>query len=265
MTDRVDKLEFPKLFYGNFSALQRRVKTEAKKWADQYRSNNTFPNPVTTDIPAGTVVWLRNASDLRREIPHWRLYFGRLLAAAINEALDWQNHEEVKADFEAFTLQFSWGALDAAVEHVVPNSIANVSRRINAVLLNWESLDSLRYIDRELQPVDLTQVMSNHFTDLLDMWLEQRSGDVWSDLRSAVDVMPKNSPDKILDRVSATLLKYAQIDQRIRNPNHLRDPDWLKERILKLDPSTYNTLTTGYVPDLLRILYILDDSISARE
>jgi hypothetical protein len=234
---------------------------ESEHWANQHVRANTFPTPATKRIPAGTVVRTNDVTDFKPDVPQWRVYFTRLLAEAVNDALGWQNYTQVNADFETFTLQFPWGALDAAVEHVFPNSIAKVSQRIQAVLSFWMPLGLLRYVDTNLNPINLAQLMGNHYGSLLEMWLDRRSNDIRTDLQRAVDVMQDSRHEVVRDKIIALLSLLARKDRRIRNRERLIDPVWLDQEVSKLEPATFESMATGYVPDLLRNLLIMDELI----
>jgi len=261
MTNVIHEPAFPDFLFGSVASLQRKIKVEGKKWANQYREDKTFPTPLTASMPLEAVVLMDASTDLVHEVAQWRIYFVRLFAGAICQSLDWQNYEQVNVDFETHTLKFSWGALDALIEHVVPNSINNVSRRIEAVLLFWEPLSTLSYLDKNLQPVNLEQLLSTHFGHLLEMWGVHRSDDIRLDLKKTIDVMRKASPGVVQDKVVACLLSLSQVDTRIKHPEQFRNQVWLNEELAKLEQPAYENLTTGYPPDLLRTLYILDDSI----
>jgi hypothetical protein len=261
MANLTKQADFPKFLHGSVPALQRRVKTEAKRWAESYVRDRTFPIPDTIAVPAGTVVCASSVTDFARETPAWRLYFTRLLNGAISEVLNWQDYERVSVDFEGFVCAFPWGALSAGIEHMVPNSAQRVSARIEAILSFWEVLSAMRYVDKGLQPVTLPELMQNHFSGLMEMWLPETSGDSEKDLRRAIDVLRRATPVEIRERVVARIEQLAHVDQRIKNSHRFSDRAWLADEIAKTATSAYENLATGYVPDLLRALYIIDDSI----
>lgn len=265
MIQNVNEPSFALFLYGSVANLKRAAEREGKRWAAQYGETKTFPTPFTESISAGTVVWTNNISDLRPEVAQWRTYFTRRLAEAIDDALDWENYAQVNADFEAFTLKFPWGALDAAVAHVFPNSIARVSRRIESVLTLWMPLDSLRYVDRDLRPIDFAQLMRNHYGSLLEMWLDRHSTDLRTDLKRAVDVMQGSREEVVRSKVVAALSHLAREDARICNRDRFGDPVWLSEEVSKLRPEIFDNMATGYMPDLLRNLIIMDESIGEKK
>lgn len=253
------ELQFPTFLHGTVSSLRRLVKRAGQQWGKAYREQQRFPEPNMEPVPPGTPVHLQVASDLAHERRAWRLYFVQILAGEICEALDWKDSAQISAEFEAFTLTWPWGALDAAVEHVVPNSAPAVIRRLEAVLGFWDPLSALRYIDRAREPVSLDTVMTNHYTGLLDMWLPSRSGSIRQDLRDAIEIMRHASPEDVHRKVIEALARAARKEKRIRHAEVLSNPDWLSRVTAGLDPNVYQGLTAGHVADLLRTLFILDE------
>ena len=56
MIDPPAELTFPRFLFGTVPALRRNVRTEARRWAQQYREGGGFPEPATNSVPAGVAV-----------------------------------------------------------------------------------------------------------------------------------------------------------------------------------------------------------------
>jgi len=125
-----DRPRFPDFLHGGYRSLQRRLGSEGKKWAAQRARTGSYPNPSVVEVPRGEVVITAEIADFERlgaETPRWRLYFVNKLASAITDKLESDKWDAARHDFEAHTIKSSWGALDWAIEHSSPNSLAAVS------------------------------------------------------------------------------------------------------------------------------------------
>jgi hypothetical protein len=256
------ELAFPSFLHGELSAVKKNVAQAARSWGRSYTKDATFPVPRTELVAPGTVALTSVATDLRPIVTQWRLYFLRMLASGICEELQWRDYKAVMAAFETFALGYPWGALDAAVEHVVPNSIPVVERRIEAVLSFWDSLDTIRYLDRTLQPVTLGDLMMTHYHPLLDAWLDARTGDIRVDLQRAVDAMSQASPAVARDKVIDAMMDLAASDRSIQHLDRFQDRNWLAREVDMLDPDEFSGLTGGHSADIRETLYGIDASIS---
>ena len=257
------EIQFPTFLRGTVSSLRRSAKRVGQQWATAYREQQRFPEPKLEVLTPGSLIYLKLASDLAHERQEWRLYFVQIVAGEICEALDYQDYARVSAEFEAYTAGWPWGALDAAVEHPVPNSAPVVARRIEAVLGFWEPLSTLRYVDRTPQAVSLDAVMTNHFSGMLEMWLPARSGNIREDLAAAVEAMRRASAEDIRERLVEALARAARSESRFRHGELLTDPGWLSAAVGRLQPDVYEGLTGGNISDLLRTLFIFDESAEA--
>lgn len=256
------ELVFAKFLFGSFAAVKRKVGSEADRWTRQYREHKTFPVPAEALVAPGSLVMTSDISDFQRESDRWRVYFTRALGSAIHKALKWRDHERVAADFEDATTRFSWGALDAAVGHLFPNSLPVVSRRLKAVLGFWEPLDTLQYIGRDAQlPLSLAELLRSHYEPLIEAWLGRPASDVRSDLGEVVARMESASAEDVRDKVTEALLDLAQTDTRIKNREALRSRARTAAMLETLEPREYDNLTGLYVPALNQILYGFDEMI----
>jgi hypothetical protein len=197
------------------------------------------------------------------KVPHWRLYFVRRLRSAITDRLpedaDWG---EVTAAFDMFTLRFPWGALDAAIGQVVPNTLESTAVRINAVLSFWNKLDTLRYIDRRRQVIGLTELVAQASAGLRDLWLDARGTDLKSDLVAALERAATAQPELACERLARHMAMIARTNENVIHKDILTNEMWLRNRLAALTPERLSTLRTGNESAVRRELYKLDAEYS---
>jgi hypothetical protein len=276
-------LLFPAFLFGDRTTCQRKMKAEAKKWGKRYAEKGDFPEPALVPIPPGSIVfwansavelmwshdstaddpeWAKVASRLGPKVPRWHLYVFSSMRWEIPTQDDRRPTRRGMYDaFDAFACRYPWGAACVAMMHSVPNTIPVVTRRVEALLSFWEQLDTLRYMDHRLRPVSLTDLIAFEYQGEIAMWVDQPTGNVRADLRTAIEQMGRASEDEIRARLMRRL--YALIDTE-RELNHR---EWLKtpgviERELELYASDggkwYDDLTTGNWGCLGGCLSILD-------
>ncbi|MBK8173676.1 MAG: hypothetical protein IPK60_25520 [Sandaracinaceae bacterium] len=255
----MSNIQFPVFLFGSATRLKMMVKKEATRWLNSREAQGSFPGPVLTSVDPGTVIYLREVSDLNRASSHWRLYFVETLLAEVIEKSDYVNHAGIAIEYEDFVRNYPWGALAVGIGHHFPNSNMVVSKRIRAILAHWNVLASLKFVDQLLQPVDLSVVMTTHFGDVLSMWLHEARETVKGDLERVVDIMEQASEQNILNRIIRRMQELVLVDTRVLRPDRFNDQDWLMENLRKLDGIQLSGLTSGYLPALRRVIYIFDE------
>jgi len=239
---------FPDFLHGEFNSLHRRTLKLGKVWAEHYLRNGSFPVPLETPVPSGSVILTADVSDFERlgNATRWRLYFVRRLRSAITnlrpKELDW---DAVTSTFDDFTLHFSWGALDASIGHIGPNNLALVSRRVHAVLSFWSALDTLRYVNRACETVTLTASVEGAFAGLIELWSDTRSSDLKRDLLAALERAAAASSELVRTRVARRMAAIARKDDRLSRNERLGDEGWLQAWLTTLEEAELEPLKAG--------------------
>ena len=252
-------MQFPAFTHGPFLGLHRQVLRLGKQWSESFKKSGRFPAPALQEVEPGSTVYTFEVTDLDRTPPRWRLYFVERLATAVREAAEWDDPGAIRSAFERHVQAFPWGALSTALNHGYPNSIDRVSERITSLLSFWEVLDRLRYVDRgPVRVVHLAEVVSGNFRGLIDMWCDQQTGNVRSDLANAVVAMKRASRSEVSARLVRALAAVARSDRRTRDWPTLVNPESIAKKIGTIEAEILLDLETGYEPYLLRQLFILE-------
>jgi len=249
---------FPEFLYGNEAMRVRKMKAEAKKWAKRYAEKGDFPEPALIPIPPGSIVfmndmavemmwssdstaddpeWAKVASRLGHKVPRWHLYTLQELWLETSSVLNLNDeHTIFKTAFEAFIAKFPWGTVTLSMMRLLFNTIPVVSRRVEALLSFWEQLDTLRYMDHRLRPVSLSDLMAYEYQGEITMWVDQPTGNIRADLRTAIDGMRRASEDEIRARLMRRLHELADTLPRLNHRDWLKTPG-VMERELELHAS----------------------------
>jgi hypothetical protein len=256
-----DQLAFPAFLFGTAAACRAKGRGKAKKWTEHYQKHGCFPEPTMAPVKPGTIIFVRDGSDFQYRDPQWRLY--GLSFLRWNIGYSYEARAKVEADFEAFACKYPWGALAVALGHTLYNTIDAVSKRIEAVLSFWEQLDTLRYFDIKLKPVTLAEMLAwPHFPGPVAMWVDQPSGDIRVDLRTAIDKMRKASDTEIRDRLMPRLRETVETYPEFEHRERLREQGVLEDALSKLEPCWYDDLTAGDAGAHIGFISRIDRSFS---
>jgi hypothetical protein len=263
--DNMTEIRFAEFLYGTFATVQRKTKEMALKLATQYRKDGTFLRPSEISVTSGSIILTSDLSDFVRTSAQWRVYFVRALGSSILQALQWQDHERVASTFDAWTRQFSWGALDTALGHVAPNSLLVVARRLKSLIEFWPQLEKLRFIDADARiQLTLAEIVQSHYNLLIGQWVPTPSTDTRANIMYAVAAMCKASPSEVENHIVEALVNLAKKDSRIKHRNVIEDPSQLRELLSSaLDQKEYEDLTGLHISTLRRALYILDETVES--
>ena len=265
-------LLFPAFMYGDKTTCRRKMKAEAKKWAKCYAEGREFPEPKLIPIPPGSVVFIDEGysnwvgggySMIAPNVVNvsanpkgeglniqWRAYLLRdLLYEA--ELIPKLRHEDCLAFRHAVVTRFwrfPWAAISATSIGVL-NSIEFTTPRIEGVLRHWDALDTLRYIDFGERPISLTQFMTYQFHGNVAMWVDHPTGELRTDLATAITQMRKASDEEVYQRLVKRLREYVDIRNDFKHPEWLKSPGVIEARLQALrneGQEFYDDLTSGY-------------------
>ncbi len=266
-----NELLFPAFMYGDKTTCRRKMKAEAKKWAKCYAEGRNFPEPKLIPISPGSVVFMdENTSNwvgggysttalnavLVSANPkaeglniQWRAYLMRdLLYEA--ESIPRLGQEDCISFRRAVVPLFcrsTWGAISATMIGVL-NSIEFTVPRIEGILQGWEVLDTLKYIDFDERPISFIKYMNDNFHGNVAMWVDQPTGELRTDLATAIAQMRKASDDEIYQRLLKRLREYVDIRNDFKHPEWLKSPGVIEaelERCRRTNYEWYNCLTGG--------------------
>jgi hypothetical protein len=276
----------PAFLFGDRTTCQRKMKAEAKKWVQRYREQGTFPEPKLVPMAPGSIAFTDestshflgggysfmdlttvsiNPDDARQQGLHiqWRWY---MLDNLRSEALwilrhDYEAYEAFPRAFETFACRYPSGALVVAITHALYNTIEAVSRRVEAVLGFWDLLDTVKYIDVFKRHPTLSEVMALHFEGHVAMWVDQPSGNIRTDLRTAIDQMRRASDDEIRVRLIKRLRELADTERDLKHRAWLKSPGVIEAGLVadeNQERALYENLTTGHNGILGGFLYHLE-------
>ena len=266
-------LLFPAFMYGDRTTCRRRMKAEAKKWAKYYLEGREFPEPKLIPVPPGSVVftdestahWVAGGysfgptpnivtigANPKEQGLHiqWRAY----LLKDLHHEAGWAPgipHEErftFRRAFTKFVCRSPWGAISAAAISHLFNSIELTVPRIEGVLRHWEALDTLRYIDCDERPISLAKFMTENFEGAVAMWVDQPTGNIRTNLQTAIDQMRHASANEIHTRLLERLREYIDIEKSLKNREWLKSPGVIEARLetnRQFGQDQYDKLTTG--------------------
>jgi hypothetical protein len=287
------ELLFPAFLYGEKTPCRRKMKAEAKKWTKAYIAGREFPEPKPMPIAPGTVVFTdEGRADLVRLgytfIPNtnrvfidgdaakaqelhlqWRLY---LVGALKTDAMyTWQElmGQEMRGEvafafsraFNAFVCKYPWGAISMAASPSFLSDIAIVVPRIEGCLRHWEVLDTLKYLGAHNHAISLAEHVLFYFNGEIAMWVDEPTGDVRADLRSAMEQMRQASADEIYTRLVKRLRQCADTDDSVKHRDWLKSPGVIEmglKKELNYRQQHYDNLTSGQDSPLGGFLVLLE-------
>ena len=280
-TDATDPnaLLFPAFCYGDGASCRRRMKAEAKKWAKRYQERGEFPEPKLIPVPPGSLMFCNRGSaemvvdgwsvtndaasaalsesvGKDRTAPRWFFYvvidINTEAALQLPKTIDDEQFraEDARYDaaYEAFACRYPWGALALTISHSHFNTIEMVSRRLERVLMSWEQLATLQYVDRYLKPMTFHQLIAFHCPGPIAMWVDAPTRKLRQDLGTAIEQMRRASDDEIRARLIRSLRRHVTIDTDLNHREWLASPGIIEaelERSYTTDRRWYDDLTAG--------------------
>ncbi|MBK9264243.1 MAG: hypothetical protein IPM54_31130 [Polyangiaceae bacterium] len=186
----------------------------------------------------------------------WRAY---VLNDFMHET-DWAaklSHEEsfpFRRAFIPHVCKYAWGAISAAIiRSLILNNIELTVPRVEGVLRHWEALDTLKYIDLYQRPISLTDLMVFYYHGHIAMWVDEPTGNIRTDLQTAIDQMRNASEDEIHTRLLARLRALVDIEKDLNHREWLKSPGVIEEAVeaeraeRAKGKLAYDDLTTGQI------------------
>ncbi len=295
MTDSASTqpLMFPAFIYGEHTPCHRKMKAEAKKWTKTYLAGRDFPEPKLMPITPGSVVVtdvstahmvrlgynfipntnivLVDGEAAKREGHHvqWRIYLVDDLrsealpsfADSVSEELRQEKSWACGRAMNAFFCKYPWGAITAAGGNSFFSDIEAILPRMGGVLQHWEGLDTLKYLGAYHHPISLAEYMVYCFCGELAMWVDQPTGNVRTDLQTAMQQMHQASADEIHKRLLRHLRKLVDVERDLKHRDWLRSPGIIErglEAKRRVGQQWYDNLTSGEASTLRGFLVVLE-------
>lgn len=266
-------LMFPAFIYGEKTPCRRKMKAEAKKWGKAYLAGREFPEPKLVPIAPGSVVYMdETGADMvrlgynfipntnmvivdgdaaRQEGKHiqWRVYL--IDDLRFEAKLPEMSREESSAfgrALNAFICKYPWGVISAAGSNSFLSDIDTILPRMEGALRYWETLDTLKYFGVHSHAMSLSEDMLSYFRGEIAMWVDRPTGNMRTDLETAMIQMRDASSDEIYERLVRRLRECVESMPGLENRDWLRLPGII-ERGLKnerqRDQQWYENLTSG--------------------
>ena len=268
-----NSLLFPAFMYGDKTTCRRKMKAEAKKWAKCYAEGRPFPEPKLIPIPPGSVLFMDESTS------HWvGSGYSTMAPNVVNVSADpkgeglniqwrgylfWYLQLEIELTAKlsreacfAFRRAFvksvtrsAWGAISAAAIESLLRSIDLTVPRIEGVLRHWDALDTLKYVGFDERPISLTEFMTYQFYGNVAMWVDQPTGELRTDLATAIAQMRKAPDDEIHRRILQRLRECVDTEPDLKHREWLKSPGILEmglEERSKYGRDQYDDLTSGY-------------------
>ena len=269
-----NELLFPAFMFGEKTPCRRKMKAEAKKWAKYYLAGRPFPEPKLVPIAPGSIVFTdESTADLVRLgynfIPHtnivfidghvaklqglhiqWRIYLLDDLQFEAKQSAKLSREEGFAflRVFVPFVCKYAWGAISMVGALSLYNSIPLTMTGIAGVLRHWDALDTLKYIIVQTTPVSLTELMDYYFRGSIDMWVEKPTGNIRTDLQTAIEQMGQASPEQIHTRLLRRLRECVDSTPDLKHRDWLKSPGIIEgalEARRRRGQEFYDDLTSG--------------------
>ncbi|MBK9265923.1 MAG: hypothetical protein IPM54_39800 [Polyangiaceae bacterium] len=272
-TNPASPLLFPAFMYGDRTTCRRKLKAEAKKWAKYYMEGRDFPEPKLIPIPSGSVVFTDEdiakwvgagysfypqanvvtiAANPKEQGLHiqWRAYMLETLQFETEWAAKLSHMERfpLRRAFVTHVCRYPWGAISAAVISRLLNSIELAVPRIEGVLRHWEALDTLKYVDVREGLISLAELIAYRFDGTVPMWVDQPTGNIRTDLQTAIEQMRNASEDEIHMRLLEHLRALVDSEKGLKHREWLKSPGVIEaalEAERRQGQEFYDNLTSG--------------------
>lgn len=180
----------------------------------------------------------------------WRAYMLDDLRFEASKAVGAPHAERFtfRRAFVKFVCRYSWGAVAMATRRCLFNEIEFTIPRVEGILRFWEALDTLKYIDVYQRPISLAELISFHFQGAVAMWVDQPSGNLRTDLQTAIDQMRHAPAEEIHRRLIKRLRDYVDIDKDLKNREWLKSPGVIEAALQEerqVGQEWYDDLTSG--------------------
>ena len=255
--------QMPSFLHGAFAAVQRQTRAEGQRCATHYRKDSSFPPPrELLAVPPGEVVLMHEVADFQRERPALRLYMVADVMGALGDALNWQDTFHVRAKYEASCLETAWGALYFAVAQPGALSAERVARRLNAALRFWEPLQSARYLFKTLNTVlTLEELMVAACDWAMDAWSPAGAASVRTRLEAAAERMARATREDSTEAIVRQMPRALVHARGLKHSDILTNPALLRQRLITLDPVSFERMSAACTSDLLEHLYDWDHQL----
>ncbi|WP_224363465.1 hypothetical protein [Hyalangium versicolor] len=261
-TGQPSSLQLPSFLHGPFLTVQRKVRTEGRRCAEQYQKDGSFPAAREVLAVPAEVLVLHEVADFQREHPAWRLYLLGGVTDALCEALDWKNSRQVSDLYETFSRETAWGALYYAVSQEAPMSAGRMAARLHAVLRFWEPLHSVRYRFKSLNAeLSLEELMMASCDWAMEAWAPLDEASIEKRLAVSATRMAQATRDDSTEAILREMPRALAHARGLKHRERLTDPAFLRHRLSMLEPAAFERVSGAFTAHLLELLYDWDEQL----
>lgn len=260
-------LQLPSFLYGVQASVRQKTRREGLRCGKQYREQGTLPLPAQLrDVHSDEVVIGHEVVDFQRERPAWRLYMVSQVMTALSETPEWQNPFPVRNAYEEKVRQTEWGALFFATTHMGPVSAERTASRLRAVLSFWEPLQSARYLfDSPSAPHTLEELMVASGGWAMDAWCPIGDAPVRVRLELAAERMERATRADCVEAILRQMPRALSSARDVKHRRQVADPAFQRERLLALEPASFDYVSGACTADLLEKVYEWDRELDAQQ
>lgn len=230
-------LKFPAFLHGTLSEIQRKARSEGRRYTRQYRKDGTFPLPMhLREVQPGEVVLTHTLSDfLTKEQPTWRLHLFSDVLGGLGEGVEGREWYRMDEAFEVFCRETAWGALFRVVEPSAPRSSELMAARLGAVLRLWEPLQIPRYLHKKLgRTYTLGELLEEIYGETLEAWCPRADRPVRGHIEAVVERMARATREECIEAVLRLIPHILTQPSRLKHREVLGDPVFQRERLSAL-------------------------------
>jgi hypothetical protein len=258
--EQPSSLQMPSFLHGIYPSVHQKTRKEGLRCFEQYQKDGTLPAPrQLMEVPPGEVVVAHGVADFQRERPAWRLYMVSNVMSGLSEQLEGQNAFLARDAYEARFRETAWGALYFAIDSDAPRSAELMALRLRALLLFWETLQSVRYLFKaQGTTITLEELMVAARDWAMDAWCPEGETSIRTRLEVVTERMARATREDSIEAILRQMPRALTFARGLKHPQVLSDPAFQRERLTTLDPRTFERVSGACTSDLLGQVYAWD-------
>jgi hypothetical protein len=166
---------------------------------------------------------------------------------SLNEGVPEEEYPRAREAFESFSLSTPWGALYHAVSPPPLRSAERMARRLTALLRFWDVLQGPRYVYRVPDTHHtLDELMDYIYRETLEAWCPGGPASVREHMALTVERMSRATREDCMEAVLRVIPVLVVVDTEFKHREVLRDPGFLRERLVALPPEDFDDISSAY-------------------
>jgi len=240
-------LQFPAFLHGTLSEIQRRARSEGRRYARQYKKDDFFPQSShLREVQPGELVLTHTLSDfLTKGKPAWRLHLFLDVLSGLGEDVEGQEWQQLEEAYEVFCRATAWGSLFHVLEPGAPRSAELMAARLGAVLRHWDPLQLPRYLHKKLGVAyTLGELLEEIYGRTLEAWCPGVRP-VRGHLEAVVERMARATREECIEAVLRLMPHILAQPSRLKHREVLGDPAVQRERLIALLPDQFERFSSA--------------------